>query len=129
MRSVSTKVTDSNGGAYKHLRDIQVIRVLDYTRLAVKAEVDTHFAQVKLAAVAHTATATDPGKIRAVIINTLKALEASTTSRTWTTTSTPSSSSSTPTIRRGWMPSSPATWSAASTSKPSASTCSEVTHG
>lgn len=75
VRSVSTKVTDSNGGAYKHLRDIQVIRVLDYTRLAVKAEVDTHFAQVKLAAVAHTATATDPGKIRAVIINTLKALE------------------------------------------------------
>lgn len=75
IRSVSTKTTDSNGGTYKHLRDIQVIRVLDYARRVVKAEVDSRFARVKLAAVAHTATATDPAKIRAVIINTLKALE------------------------------------------------------
>ncbi len=75
-RSITTYVNNDAGAPDDTLLDIQTIRVLDYTRKAVKARLDSRFSRVKIADVAHTETTTDPKKIRAEIIDVLLQLEA-----------------------------------------------------
>lgn len=75
VRTITTYVTDRFGGADDTLLDLQSIRVLDYTRFAVRTKVQQSVGQAKIASEAVTPNTTDPGKIRGLILGVLLQLQ------------------------------------------------------
>lgn len=75
VRWVTTYIEDAGGSPDDALLDGMTIRVLDYTRYAVRIEVQQQLGQAKLASVARTPRTTDPNGVRALILGVLLRLE------------------------------------------------------
>lgn len=71
VRTITNYVVNAFDAADDTLLDLQTIRVLDYTRYAVRTKVQLECGRAKLADTAVTANTTDPDKIRSVILGVL----------------------------------------------------------